>query len=90
MTNRKQSSNLMLSIQPKKRILTQKYQTLNLNILPRLIIINLLVKHVMKQKKSFDKFAFAVFINNTDFDKKVATLATKAELIAEQSKLVKI
>ena len=44
----------------------------------------------MKQKKSFDKFAFAVFINNTDFDKKVATLATKAELIAEQGKLVKI
>ena len=58
--------------------------------MPQLIIINLLAKQVMKQKKSFDKFAFAVFINNTDFDKKVATLATKAELIAEQGKLVKI
>ena len=53
-------------------------------------MINLLAKQVMKQKKSFDKFAFAVFINNTDFDKKVATLATKVELIAEQGKLVKI
>ena len=38
----------------------------------------------------FDKSAIAWFINNADLDKKVATLATKAELKAEQDKIIKL
>ena len=36
----------------KKQIMTQKYQTLSLNILLRLIITSLLVKHFQKKKSS--------------------------------------
>ena len=37
-----------------------------------------------------DKSAVAGFINNADLNKKVATLATKAELKADQDKIVKL
>ena len=37
-----------------------------------------------------DKSAIAGFINNADLNKKVATLATKAELKADQDKIVKL
>ena len=37
-----------------------------------------------------DKSAIAGFINNADLNKKVATLATKAELKADQDKTVKL
>ena len=37
-----------------------------------------------------DKSAIAGFINNADLDKKVAALATKAELKAEQDKIIKL
>ena len=38
-----------------------------------------------------DKSAIAGFINNTDLDKKkIATLATQAELKAEQDKITKL
>ena len=36
-----------------------------------------------------DKSIIAGFINNTDLDKKVVTLATKAELNTEQGKMTK-
>ena len=71
----------------------QKNQALNLNILLRLIIINLLVKHLMKikQKELVCKFEIADLVKNTEFDKKknvATTLATKAELKAEQHKII--
>ena len=37
-----------------------------------------------------DKSAIAGFINNADWNKKVATLATNAELKAEQDKIIKL
>ena len=44
----------------------------------------------IKQKRLVDKSAVAGFINNTDLDKKVAALAKKAELKAEQDKTIKL
>ena len=41
-----------VSSSDKKQIMTQKYQTLSLNILLRLIITSLLVKHFQKKKSS--------------------------------------
>ena len=64
----------------------QKYQTLRKNILPRLIITNLRVIYLMQRKKGLlEKSAIAGFTNNADLNKKVATLAAKAELKAEQN-----
>ena len=40
----------------------------------------------IKIKNLVDKSAIAGFINNTDVDKKAATLATKSELKGEQAK----
>ena len=37
-----------------------------------------------------DKSDIAGFINNSDFNKKLATLATKAELKAEQDKIINL
>ena len=71
--------------------MTKKYHTLNVNILLRLTIINLLVKPMIKQKELVHKPAIAGFINNTDLDKKkVATLATKSESKTEQDKIIKL
>ena len=71
----------------------QKYQILNLNILLWLIGINLQVKTLnvkIKQKGLVDKSAISGFINNADLNKKVATLAAKAELNAEEDKVIKL
>ena len=61
--------------------MTQKYQTLNINILLQLVIINLdIVANKIKSEGLVDKSAIEGFINNVGLDKKkVATLATKAE-----------
>ena len=71
----------------------QKYQILNLNILLWLIGINLQVKTLnvkIKQKGLVDKSAISGFINNADLNKKVATLAAKAELNTEEDKVIKL
>ena len=44
----------------------------------------------IKQNQLVDKSAIAGFINNAGLNKKVATLATKAELKAEQDKIIKL
>ena len=44
----------------------------------------------MKSKNLVDKSAIAGFINNAELNKKVATLATKAELEAKQDKISKL
>ena len=44
----------------------------------------------MKHKQLTDKSEYAGFINNSDLNKKVATLATKAELKAEPDIIVKL
>ena len=44
----------------------------------------------IKQKGLVNKSDIAVFIDNSDLNKKVATLATKTELKAEQDKLTKL
>ena len=44
----------------------------------------------IKQKELVSKSDIAGFINNSDLNKKVATLATKVELKAEQDKIPKL
>ena len=44
----------------------------------------------IKLKELANKFDIAGFIDNSDFNKKVAKLATKAELKAEQDKITKL
>ena len=44
----------------------------------------------IKEKELVDKSAIAGFINNGNLNKKVATLATNAELKAEQNKIIKL
>ena len=71
----------------------QKYQILSLNKLLQLVTINLpkiLLVIAIKSKILVDKSAISGFINNADLDNKVATLATKAELKAEQDKIIKL
>ena len=65
--------------------MTDKYQTLNFTTADcnKSTNKNLDVKVKQKQIVS-DKSGIAVFIDNSDLNKKVATLATKAELKAEQ------
>ena len=48
------------------------------------------VANSIKSKNLFDKSAISGFINNTDLDKNVATLARKSELKAEQDKIIKL
>ena len=70
----------------------QKHQTFTLNILPYPIIRNLIVKYLKfkyKRKNLVDKSGVYGFISNFDLDKEIAALATKAELKAEQDKIVK-
>ena len=43
-----------------------------------------------KQKQLLDKSGIAGFINNSDLNKKVAPLATKAKLKAEEDKIIKL
>ena len=50
-----------------------------------------IVANDIKSKELVNKFDIAGFINNAELDKKkVATLATKAELKAEQDKIIKL
>ena len=53
-----------------------------------------IVDNNIKSKNLVDKFDIAEFINNTDLDQKlatlIATLETKAELKAEQDKIIKL
>ena len=44
----------------------------------------------IKKKELVSKSEIAGFINNADLDKKAGTLATKAELKAEQDKITKL
>ena len=44
----------------------------------------------IKEKELVDESAITGFINNSDWNKEVATLATKAELKAEEDKIVKL
>ena len=44
----------------------------------------------IKNKELVNKTEIYKFINNSDLDKKYKTLATKAELKAEQDKIVKL
>ena len=49
-----------------------------------------IVANNIKSKELVDKSAIAGFISNAELDRKVATLATKAELKAEQDKIIKL
>ena len=62
----------------------QKYQTLEINLLTKSIDYNSITS-----KSLVDKSAISEFINNSDLDRKLATLATKAELKDEQDKIIK-
>ena len=62
----------------------QKYQTLEINLLAKSIDYNSITS-----KSLVDKSAISEFINNSDLDRKLATLATKAELKDEQDKIIK-
>ena len=44
----------------------------------------------IKQKELVDKSDIAGFINNSDLNEKVATLATKVKLKTEQNKIIKL
>ena len=48
------------------------------------------VDNNIKSKNLVNKSAISGFINNTDLDKKKATLVTKAYIIAEQGKIIKL
>ena len=61
----------------------QKYQTLEINLLTKSIDYNSITS-----KSLVDK-SISEFINNSDLDRKLATLATKAELKDEQDKIIK-
>ena len=83
----------MLVIQAKKQLVTQKildieskyFTSVNYNK-----ITSQTIDAKIKQKKLIDKSAIAIFINNVDLDKKVATLVTKTELKTEQDKIAKL
>ena len=62
----------------------QKYQTLEINLFTKSIVCN-----SIKSKSLVDESAISKFINNSDLDRKLATLATKAELKDEQDKIIK-
>ena len=57
----------------------QKYQTLRLNNLPYLIIIDLPLKYSVKIKEKgiVDKSDISGFMDNFDLDRKIAILSTK-------------
>ena len=62
----------------------QKYQTLEINLFTKSIVYN-----SIKSKSLVDESAISEFINNSDLDRKLATLATKAELKDEQDKIIR-
>ena len=52
--------------------------------------MNEIIGNKMKEKELVKKSDISGFINNSDLDNKIATLATKAELKSEQDKIVKV
>ena len=83
----------MLVIQAKKQLVTQKILDIESKYFTSVDynkINSQTIDAKIKQKKLIDKSAIARFINNVDLDKKVATLATKTELKAEQDKIAKL
>ena len=73
--------------------MTQEHQTLRLNILSHLIITTLWVKYSIKitrKKGLLDKFHISGFIDNSDLDKRISSLATKAEQKSDQDKVIKL
>ena len=70
----------------------QKYRTLRLYISAHLIIISLRMKYLIQGQKSglVKKSDISGFIDNSNLDKKIATLATKAELKSEQDKIIEL
>ena len=60
--------------------MTQKYSTLNPNILLQPISINLsqTLDAKIKQKGLVDKSAIAGFITNANFDKEISTISNKS------------
>ena len=57
----------------------QKSQTLRLNNLPHLITIDLQLKYSVKDQRKWivDKSDISGFMDNSDLDRKLATLSTK-------------
>ena len=49
-----------------------------------------MVANNIKSYELVNKSDIAVYINNADLDRKVAALATKAELKAEQGKIIRL
>ena len=83
----------MLVVQSRKQIITLKYQTLRKIILPLLIIINLQNKNTLcknKKKKIVDQYDISNLVKNSNSNTKFGTLATKAEVAAEQNKIVEL
>ena len=74
----------------KRKIITLRYQTRGKIILPLLIIINLRMKYLMQkimqrmQKASVNKSNISNVVKNSDLNAKLAALATREELKAEQ------
>ena len=71
----------------------QKYLTLTKNILVLLIIINLQIKltdEKIKWNELVKKADVSGFINNSNLDNKIATVAAKKELKAQQDKMFKL
>ena len=83
----------MLVIYSRKKTMMQKYHILMVNILPRLIIINLRIVYLMQRYIIIwckNKSYVSKFINNADLNEKIKILARKAELQSQQDKIKKL
>ena len=70
--------------------MTLIYQTLKTYILQLLITLNLLVTYLIKQKELVNKSDISNCVKKSELNIKLVTLATKAELKAEQEQMVKL
>ena len=71
----------------------QKYLTLRKNILVLLIIINLQIKltdEKIKGNELVKKADVSGFVNNSNLDNEIATVAAKEELKVQQDKMFKL
>ena len=71
----------------------QKYQKLKIHVLLQADYNEFakdIVDNSIKSKTLVDKSTISGFINNADLDKRVATLAMKAELNANHDKIIKL
>ena len=72
----------------------QKYQTLRLNIVLYLSDYKKITSKILdvkiKERELVDKSDISEFTDNSDSDKKIATITTNPELKAEQDKIVKL